>query len=272
MICFPNAKINLGLHILEKRSDNYHNIETLFYPIGLKDILECVPVDNTEHPLIQLSGIPLEGNPGENLVIKAYKLLQKDNPLKAVQIYLHKSIPSGAGLGGGSSDAAFMLKLLNDIQHLGLSTSQLEHYAAQLGADCAFFIHNRPLLAFEKGDRFQVVDFSLKGLFLVLLIPKNIRISTREAYAGIKPVKPGYKLTDCISKPPEYWKDCLVNDFEKTVFVLNPELLHIKQALYEAGALYASMSGSGSSIFGLFRTECDLQDVFHDCYYWSEKL
>ena len=185
---------------------------------------------------------------------------------------MHKSIPSGAGLGGGSSDAAFMLKLLNDIQHLGLSTSQLEHYAAQLGADCAFFIHNRPLLAFEKGDRFQVVDFSLKGLFLVLLIPKNIRISTREAYAGIKPVKPGYKLTDCISKPPEYWKDCLVNDFEKTVFVLNPELLHIKQALYEAGALYASMSGSGSSIFGLFRTECDLQDVFPDCYYWSEKL
>ncbi len=272
MICFPNAKINLGLHILEKRSDGYHNIETLFYPIGLKDILECVPVDNTEYPVIQLSGLPLEGNSEENLVIKAYELLQKDYPLKTVQIYLHKSVPPGAGLGGGSSDAAFMLKLLNDIQHLGLSTSQLEDYAAQLGADCAFFIHNRPLYAYEKGDRFQAVDFSLKGLFLILLMPKNIRISTREAYAGIEARKPDCRLTDCISKPPEYWKDCLVNDFEQRVFALNPELARIKAALYKAGALYASMSGSGSSVFGLFKDKCNLRDAFPDCYYWSEKL
>ncbi len=185
---------------------------------------------------------------------------------------MHKSIPSGAGLGGGSSDAAFMLKLLNDIQHLGLSTSQLNIFAAQLGADRAFFIHNRPLLAFEKRGSFQVVDFSLKETFFGSPDSKNIRISTREAYAGIKPVKPGYKLTDCISKPPEYWKDCLVNDFEKTVFVLILNFSILNKPFMKQEPLYASMSGSGSSIFGLFRTECDLQDVFHDCYYWSEKL
>ncbi len=272
MICFPNAKINLGLHVLEKRPDNYHNIETLFYPVGLKDILECVPLDKDENPALQISGIPVEGNSEENLVIKAYMLLQKDYPLKPVQIYLHKSIPAGSGLGGGSSDAAFMLKLLNDSNNLGLSASQLEQYAAQLGADCAFFVHNRPLLAYDKGDRFQTLDFSLKGLFLILLIPKNIRISTREAYAGIKPGKPDYALKDCVFEPIENWKDLLVNDFEHTVFALNPELAYVKQALYEAGALYASMSGSGSSIFGLFRSECNLQKAFPACYYWSEKL
>ncbi len=272
MICFPNAKINLGLHVLEKRSDNYHNIETLFYPIGLKDILECVSLNKDNNTDIQLSGIPVEGKPRDNLVIKAYRLLQKEFPLEPLEILLHKSIPAGSGLGGGSSDAAFMLKLLNESQNLGLSEPELEHYAAQLGADCAFFVRNRPLLAYDKGDRFEEVSVSLEGLYLILLIPNNIQVSTREAYAGIKPGKPDFALTDCIRKSPEYWKDCLVNDFEKSVFALNPELAHIKQALYEAGALYASMSGSGSSIFGLFRAECNLQDVFPSCYYWSEML
>ena len=272
MICFPNAKINLWLHVLEKRPDNYHTIETLFYPIGLKDILECVVLNKDNNTDIQLSGIPVEGKPRDNLVIKAYRLLQKEFPLEPVEILLHKSIPAGSGLGGGSSDAAFMLKLLNDSQNLGLSEPELEQYAARLGADCAFFVRNRPLLASDLGDRFEEVSVSLEGLYLILLIPNNIQVSTREAYAGIKPRKPDFTLKDCIRRPPESWKDCLVNDFEETVFARHPELNEIKRALYQAGALYASMSGSGSSIFGLFRSECNLKAAFPDCYYWSEKL
>lgn len=273
MICFPNAKINIGLRILEKRPDNYHSIETLFYPIGLKDILESVPVlDKNTFANIQLSGLPVDGDAQDNLVMKAYRLLQKDFQLKPLSVLLHKSIPAGSGLGGGSSDAAFMLRLLNTIQDLGLSHKQLESYAAQLGADCAFFIHNLPLLAYDKGDRFETVDFSLKGCFLVLLIPKNIQISTAEAYAHIRPAKPGMALKDCIACPPETWKKCLINDFEPYVFDRYPELTRIKQSLYDAGAFYASMSGSGSSLFGLFETACDLKASFPDYYYWSENL
>lgn len=254
MITFPNAKINLGLNITEKRPDGYHNLETIFYPINLQDALEVTRKENaTEEYSLHVSGTNIEGTQEDNLVIKAYRLLKKDYPqISPIDIHMYKHIPTGSGLGGGSSDAAYMIKLLNEKFSLGLETEQMETYASQLGADCAFFVRNQPVFATGIGNRFESIDLSLKGYHLVLVKP-DISVSTREAYSEIKPQHPAISLKEIIGQPIESWKDSMTNDFEKNVFRNHPEIAAIKDKLYDLGAVYASMSGSGSSVYGIFK-------------------
>jgi len=251
MICFPNAKINLGLHILSKRTDGYHNIETAFYPVNdLCDALEIVPAGEGKTTFYQ-TGIPVSGNPEDNLVMKAYRLLKEDYDLPELAVYLKKQIPLGAGLGGGSSDAAFMIKALNDFAGLNLSVKRMEMYAEQIGADCPFFIRNQPVFAERMGTVFSPVTVSLQDYRLVVVKPP-CSVSTKEAYAQVKPRQPDASLKDIIRLPVTEWKDRLVNDFESGVFALYPEIGEIKQRLYAEGAIYASMTGSGSAVFGIF--------------------
>lgn len=277
MICFPNAKINLGLHVVSRRKDGYHNIETIFYPIGLKDALEIIPtpiIPTGESPLKTYrffqSGNPIEGLPEDNLVIKALRLIANEKKLPAIDIHLLKKIPSGAGLGGGSSDAAFMLKLLNDTFDLGYSKEELMLRAVCLGADCPFFILNSPALASGIGEELKPIEFDLNNYYLLLVKP-DIMISTKEAYAMITPKKPDLPLEEIILKSPETWKELLKNDFESSVFRKFPEVYRIRQQLYEMGAVYASMSGSGSSVFGLFEKKPDWQGVFEGHFVWCDK-
>lgn len=261
MITFPNAKINLGLNITEKRPDGYHNLETIFYPIPLEDALEACP--RKEGPgcySLSQSGLSIEGDAENNLVVKAYKLLDETYHLPPVDIYLHKHIPSGAGLGGGSADAAFMLKLLNRMYRLNLTDDQLEAYAARLGADCAFFVRNQPTYAEGIGNIFSPVELSLAGWQLLLVKP-DIFVSTRDAFARIRPRHPERNLRDLINQPVESWKDSIINDFEESVFPQFPAIGDIKTELYRLGAVYASMSGSGSSVYGLFAPDAVLPDV-----------
>lgn len=261
MITFPNAKINLGLNITEKRPDGYHNLETVFYPIPLEDALEVCPRKEGEgkYSLTQ-SGMPIEGDADRNLVVRAYKLLDEAYGLPPTDIYLYKRIPSGAGLGGGSADAAFMLKLLNEAHSLRLTDEQLEEYAARLGADCAFFIRNRPTYAEGIGNIFSPIELSLTGWQLLLVKP-DIFVSTRDAFARIRPHHPQRNLKEIISQPVESWKGCMVNDFEESVFPQFPIIGDIKTELYRLGAVYASMSGSGSSVYGLFAPGTPLPDA-----------
>lgn len=260
MLCFPNAKVNLGLNVVSKRLDGYHNLETVFYPVAIKDALEVVPAAG-EKGIFRQSGILLDGNPEQNLVIKAYSLLKKEYNIPEIDIYLRKNIPFGAGLGGGSADAAFMLKLLNNIYELHLSDDQLEALASRLGADCPFFIRNKPVFATGTGNIFTPVNLSLKGYYMVLVNP-NIHVSTKEAYAMIQAQQPELSLIEIIKTPVETWKENMINDFETGVFAQYPALSNIKEKLYESGAVYASMSGSGSSVFGLFKEETDLSKEF----------
>ena len=250
MICFPNAKINLGLQVVSKRLDGYHNIETIFYPVPLCDALEIVLSETNETTFSQ-TGISVDGSSDDNLVMKAFRLLEKDFDLPKIAIYLRKQIPFGAGLGGGSADAAFMLKLLNDFAGLDLSVEQLEKYAGQLGADCPFFIRNNPVFAEGIGDIFSPVNVSLRDYYLVLVKP-DIHVSTKEAYAGITPKQPTSRLTEIIRLPVREWKNYMVNDFEEGLFHRYPAIGEIKRTLYDMGAIYAGMSGSGSSVFGIF--------------------
>lgn len=261
MITFPNAKINLGLNITEKRPDGYHNLETVFYPIPLEDALEICPRKEGEgsYSLTQ-SGLTIEGDAERNLVVKAYKLLDETYKLPPTDIFLHKHIPSGAGLGGGSADAAFMLKLLNEAYDLQLTDDQLEDYAARLGADCAFFIRNRATYAEGIGNIFSPVELSLAGWQLLLVKP-DIFVSTRDAFARIHPRHPERNVKEIIAQSVESWKDCLVNDFEESVFPQFPAIGDIKAELYRLGAVYASMSGSGSSVYGLFAPGPPLPDA-----------
>jgi 4-diphosphocytidyl-2-C-methyl-D-erythritol kinase len=255
MICFPNAKINLGLRVVSMRPDGYHNLETVFYPAPLYDALEIIPSETNKTTFSQ-TGILVDGNPDDNLVMKAFKLLEKDFDLPKIAIYLHKQIPVGAGLGGGSADAAFMLKLLNDFAGLGLSVDQLEKYAGQLGADCPFFIRSRPVFAEGIGDIFTPIDISLQGYYLVLVKP-DIYVLTKEAYAKITPKRPDFQLTEIIRLPFGEWKRHIINDFEEIIFDRYPVIGDIKRVLYDIGAIYASMSGSGSSVFGIFEKPQD---------------
>ncbi len=248
MITFPNAKINIGLNITEKRSDGYHNLETIFYPIDLCDSLEFVQNDETQ---FNCTGLKIEGEPENNLILKAYKQLKEEFDLPNIDIHLHKAIPMGAGLGGGSADAAFMLKMLNDEFKLGLSSLELEQKAAKLGADCAFFINNKPTLAKGIGNIFEPTTINLSGYHIVLIKPE-VHVSTAEAYGGCKPQRWTTPLEEAIKQPISEWKNCIFNDFEKTVFIAHPELAEIKDMLYNEGAVYAAMSGSGSTIYGLF--------------------
>ncbi len=249
MICFPNAKINIGLNVVEKRTDGYHNLETIFYPVKLSDALEIVKSEKTE---FTTSGIPIDGDTENNLVVRAFRLLQADYNLSPVIIHLHKLIPFGAGLGGGSSDAAFALKILNRIFDLNLSTSELEKYASRIGADCPFFVQNKPTFAFGIGDQFKEINLDLSAYEIVIVKPPY-SVSTAEAYRNIKPLKADFDLTSITRLPIDEWKNEVRNDFETSVFPSFPGIKKIKKKLYEAGAVYASMSGSGSAVFGIFR-------------------
>ena len=250
MICFPNAKINLGLHVLSKRADGYHNLETVFYPVHLCDALEIVPAENGKTTISQ-TGIQIGENQEDNLVLKAYNLLKKDFDLPEISIYLRKEIPVGAGLGGGSSDAAFMIKMLNDFAGLNLSIKQMEKYAGRIGADCPFFIQNKPVFAEGKGNIFSSVSISLQDYKIIIKKP-SVSVSTKEAYAQVKPQQPAVPLRKIIKLPIAEWKNNLINDFEPGVFAQYPEIEALKQQFYSEGAVYASMSGSGSAVFGIF--------------------
>lgn len=261
MIVFPNIKINLGLSITEKRPDGYHNLETVFYPVALEDALEIRTLPEAEKKItLHQYGMEIAGNPEDNLVAKAYSLLDKEFHLPPVEIHLYKHIPSGAGLGGGSSDAAFMLKLLNEQFHLNLSEERLEIYAATLGADCAFFIKNKPVYAEGIGNIFSPIELSLRG-YQIMIVKPDVFVSTREAFANIHPHHPEHPVKEVIRRPVAEWKDTLINDFEASVFPQHPVIGEIKQELYNQGAIYASMSGSGSSVFGLFAPESSLPEI-----------
>ena len=266
MITYPNAKINLGLNIVEKRPDGYHNLETVFYPINLQDALEVNDLEGEGEYTLKISGTPIEGELDNNLVVKAYRLLKKDFPnMGSINIHMYKHIPTGAGLGGGSAYAAFMLKLLNEKFKLNLNTEKLEEYAAILGADCAFFIQNKPVFASGIGNIFEEINLSLKGYYLVLIKP-DIFVSTKDAFANIIPMKPNHSLKEIIRMPVETWRATMKNDFEDSVFKKFPEIAAIKDKLYDMGAIYASMSGSGSSVFGIFREQVDhVDEVFNGC-------
>jgi 4-diphosphocytidyl-2-C-methyl-D-erythritol kinase len=269
MICFPNCKINLGLSIVEKRDDGFHNIETVFYPLTFCDALEIQKTEGATS--LYNYGVQIPGSSHENLCLKAYHLLKRDHKIGSVEIHLMKNIPAGAGLGGGSSDATHTLLLLNDLFSLSLNNEQIKEYAKQLGSDCAFFIENKPAFASGKGDQFENIQIDLKGFFLVLIIP-IISVSTAEAYAGVKPFKKEKSIKEIIQLPLSKWKDNLVNDFEETVFEKYPEIQKIKKTLYTEGAVYASMSGSGSAVYGIFDKEKDLRKMFPDCVVQNEML
>lgn len=273
MITFPNAKINLGLNITEKRPDGYHNLETIFYPVQLKDGLEVIQTKtNTADFRLHLSGNEVIGEANDNLVVKAYYLLKKEYSLPPIEIYLHKNIPSGAGLGGGSSDAAFMLKLLNENFKLNIKEEQLIHYSSHLGADCAFFIKNKPVFASGIGDIFSPIELDLSSYHLILIKP-DIFVSTKEAFSKIRPHQPQLSLKEIIKYPVTDWKEHMINDFEKTVFEYHPAIREIKNKLYDMGAIYASMSGSGSSLYGIVEKETIIDEKeFPGCFIWKGQL
>jgi len=253
MILFPNAKINLGLNIVAKRADGYHDIETIFYPINIEDALEVIASNNKKDTL-QISGIQVDGDPDKNLVIKALHLIRNEYEVPPVDIYLHKAIPFGAGLGGGSADAATMIKLLNQLFSLQIPEEKMLYLSAKIGADCPFFIKNRPVFATGTGNIFSETELSLQGKYLVLIKP-NIHVSTPLAYSMVTPRKPIKSLTEICRQPIETWQKEMINDFEATVFNSFPEIAKIKQSLLDSGAVYAAMSGSGSSVFGIFNNE-----------------
>ena len=253
MLSFPNCKINLGLHNLGKREDGFHNLETVFYPIVFKDALELIPATNNSTEIeFTGTGLPVDGNIADNLCVKAYHLLKKDFPkLPALKVHLHKTIPMGAGLGGGSADASFMLKMLNDKFKLNLSTDQLLHYALPLGSDCPFFIINKPCFATGRGEVLEEIKVDLAAYKIVLINP-GIHINTGWAFSNISPALPKISVKEIVQQPITTWKDELKNDFETAVFAAHPQVKEIKENLYQQGAIYAAMSGSGSTVFGIF--------------------
>lgn len=271
MIRFPNAKINLGLHIVSKRVDGYHNIETIFYPVKLKDALEIVESKGIKDTL-HISGIQVDGSSDDNLVMKALRLVREEHHIPNLDIYLHKVIPFGAGLGGGSADAAAMLQLLNDKYDLQYSETELVEKATRLGADCAFFILNKPVFAKGIGNEFESLDISLKGYYLLLIKPP-VYVSTPEAYSLVVPHLPEVSLKDLALSPVDRWHKSMKNDFEQSVFDKYPVLQRIKSVLIENGAVYAAMSGSGSSLFGIFEKAPDFSvSLFEDCFVWQGEL
>jgi 4-diphosphocytidyl-2-C-methyl-D-erythritol kinase len=275
MILFPNCKINIGLNILSKREDGYHNLETIFYPVPLRDALEVIKKTggkNENEAEFSSSGLSIEGNAADNLCAKAYRLLKKDFPqLPSVQMHLHKAIPMGAGIGGGSADAAFTLILLNKKFQLNRSTNELINYALQLGSDCPFFIINKPCYARGRGELMEEIQLDLSGYRLVLVNP-GIHINTGQAFADIaacrgnKSTAGHTSLKELPSLPVGSWKEKATNDFEEPVFAKYPAIGEIKQALYAMGAAYASMTGSGSTVYGLFTNEKKIVSGFPESY------
>jgi len=276
MIIFPIAKVNLGLNVVERRPDGYHNLQTVFYPVGIQDALEIFPMAE-DFPSeadcdIKVSNIPIEGDEQRNLVVRAYQLLKQDFPnLPRLHVHLYKGIPTQAGMGGGSSDASAMLRLLNTSFQLNLSDEKLISYASILGADCAIFILNRPAYAEGIGEKLYPMDVDLSGWYMAVVRP-DIPVPTKEAFARIKPHFPQKCCRDIVMQPVETWKEELVNDFEESVFALHPELAAIKERLYQLGATYAAMSGSGSALFGLFRQPIDLRSSFEGMFSTCLKL
>lgn len=270
MIYFPNAKINIGLFVTGKRNDGFHNLETVFYPVGLPDILEVKRAEGGQDGecFFKNTGITVDCPTEKNLILKAYRLLLADFRLPAINIHLRKMIPFGAGLGGGSSDAAFMLKALNECCELCLSDAALIKYASQLGSDCAFFIQNRPAFASGKGDLLEKLELSLDAWRIVLIKPV-CGVSTAEAYAGIVSRKAPFDLHRIGTLPVAEWKMVVENDFETTVFARYPEIAQIKQYLYSQGAVYASMTGSGSAVFGLFEKNKETDINYPGCFIWQ---
>ena len=255
MVVFPNAKINIGLNVTEKREDGFHNIESVFYPVtDLYDVLEII---ESEELLFDSTGIGIPGELKSNLCLKAYSLIKSDFDIPFVKIHLHKVIPIGAGLGGGSSDAAFMLKALNELFVLGLTNSQLINYAQQLGSDCAFFIENKAAYAFNKGDELEGIALDLSNYDIKIEYP-NIHIGTAEAYAGIILKQNEHNLKGLIQEPIVNWKNSIKNDFEDSIFPNHPSVKELKDEMYNRGALYASMTGSGSAVFGIFSGKISL--------------
>lgn len=269
MVAFPGCKINIGLNILNKRSDGFHNLQTVFFPIALKDALEIIVAPQQQTAVtFRSSGIPIPGDSSQNLCIKAYELLKKDFAfLTPVQMHLHKVIPMGAGLGGGSSNAAAALQLLNTLFELQLPTQQLMDYALQLGSDCPFFVYNQPCLATGRGEILEPIQLNL-STYKILLVNPGIHINTAMAFKGIVPGLNECDLKTIIQQPISSWRNKLFNDFEKTVFEQEPRIQQLKEDLYNAGALYASMSGSGSSVYGLFEQNfAGNINLPHNCFY-----
>ena len=277
MITYPCAKINLGLNIVKKRSDGYHELQTVFYPIKLTDILEieCITDDSkTSACDLETTGIPIVCKEKENLVVKAYNLIANDYNLPRIHAHLYKNIPSQAGLGGGSSDATFMICLLNKKFNLNMSTSEMERYAAKLGADCAFFVTAKTAYATGIGEILKPAKCSLDNLdkYYIGIVKPDIAISTKEAFAHIRPMTPNKCCSDIVRQPIDTWRNELVNDFEQPIFALHPQLKDIKEHMYKLGAVYAQMSGSGSSVFGIFSKQVNLSAEFKNMFVFFEKL
>lgn len=277
MITFPVAKINLGLNVVEKRADGYHNLQTVFYPVPIMDALEIVPMsDGFPSDVdcdLKVTNITIEGDEQRNLVVRAYHLLKADYPeLPRVHAHLWKGIPTQAGMGGGSSDCGYMIRLLNETFDMGLSSEQMQQYAARLGADCAFFIESSACYAEGIGERLQPIDLDLSGWHIGVVRP-DIPVPTKEAFSRIHPHYPALNCRDVVKQPVETWCDRLTNDFEESVFALHPEIGAVKEQLYKMGATYAAMSGSGSALFGLFKDEPDaLRQTFPDMFTFSGVL
>ncbi len=261
MISFPIAKINLGLNVVARRADGYHDLETVFYPVPIKDTLEIYPMHDdfpSEHACdLKVTNIAIDGDEQRNLVVKAYNMIAERYTLPRIHTHLHKQIPTQAGMGGGSSDCAYMIMLLNDTFSLGMSKREMTEYATRLGADCPFFILGKPAYAEGIGERLEPIALDLGGWHIAIVRP-DIPVSTKEAFSLISPQATVIKCRDIVTQPMETWRDTLVNDFEKSVFALHPEIGQIKERLYDLGAVYSAMSGSGSSVFGLFRERPDL--------------
>ncbi|REJ82401.1 MAG: 4-(cytidine 5'-diphospho)-2-C-methyl-D-erythritol kinase [Bacteroidetes bacterium] len=272
MITFPGCKINIGLNVLEKRQDGYHSLETVFYPVSWTDLLEIVPAGGkVSSMVIKSTGIRMYGPREKNLCMKAYMELSRHYSLPPVKSHLHKIVPIGAGLGGGSADAAHTLLLLNKLFRLGMSDSDLESIAAELGSDCPFFIKNKAVIASGRGEIFEPLNLKLKNYFLTIVKPR-VHVSTAEAYSGIQPRKPAVSLKELIRLPIDSWKENISNDFEDVIFNKYPSVAKIKQNLYKLGAVYASMSGSGSAVYGIFKEEKNLSAYFRSCTVWHGKM
>jgi 4-diphosphocytidyl-2-C-methyl-D-erythritol kinase len=280
VIVFPNCKINLGLNIIHKRNDGYHDLETVFYPLTLCDALEMVTLPQSEQNKISdhhfgalsISGETIDGAPDENLCVKAYSQLKNKFPqIPPVRMHLHKSIPPGSGLGGGSADGAFTLRLLNDTFQLGLTIEQLLDQALQLGSDCPFFMINKPCFATGRGEFLERLTVDLSAHKIVLVVPP-LHVRTSEIFSSVKPVRPSQSIKEIIQQPVETWAQNLKNDFEEPVFNKYPEIRNIKDQLYKAGAMYSSLSGSGSAVYGIFRRDATPHLAFGPKYFLKELI
>ncbi|MBN1463456.1 MAG: 4-(cytidine 5'-diphospho)-2-C-methyl-D-erythritol kinase [Paludibacteraceae bacterium] len=271
MLFFPNAKINIGLNIIEKRKDGFHNLETVFYPIQLTDSLEFTPSSDSQVKFTS-TGFKIDGEQKNNLCLRAYNILKSKFDLPPLNIHLHKTIPLGAGLGGGSADAAFMLKALNEHFGLNITSKEISEYAAQLGSDCAFFVINKPSFAQGRGEILTEISIDIKN-YKIIVIKPPLNIGTKEAFENIKPQKSEYPLLNAITCPVNEWKKIIKNDFEKNIFKNHPEIEKIKNQMYENGAVYASMSGSGSAVYGFFEDKSTkIKPQNNQYFYWEGLL